>query len=97
MSEPVGFPGHSPYQLRLPGDIIVLAHRLPAASLSYRLNEAGTWSKNILVDEVVGVYPSLVNLRDGSALVIYYEEGEGSGIRARRFRLNRKGFSWLTF
>lgn len=97
VSEPVGFPGHSPYLLRIPGDIIVLAHRLPATSLHYSLNEARTWSENILIDEVPGAYPSMVNLRDGSVLVVYYEEGEGSSIRARRFRLNRGGFSWLTF
>jgi hypothetical protein len=28
-----------------------------------------------------------VNLRDGSLLVVYYEEGAGSDIRARRLRI----------
>ncbi|RFT17129.1 MAG: putative sialidase [Candidatus Saccharicenans subterraneus] len=97
VSEPVGFPGHSPYLLRIPGDIIVLAHRLPATSLHYSLDEARTWSQNIIIDKVIGAYPSMVELRDGSVLVVYYEEGQGSDIRARRFRLTRSGLTWLTF
>ncbi|MDH7494003.1 MAG: sialidase family protein [Candidatus Saccharicenans sp.] len=88
VSSPVGFPGHCPYLLRTPGDIIVLAHRLPGTSLHYSLDEARTWSENILIDEVGGAYPSMVNLRDGSVLVVYYEEGPGSDLRARRFRFD---------
>lgn len=97
VSRPVGFAGHSPYLLRIPGDIIVLAHRLPATSLHYSLDEARTWSQNIIIDRVIGAYPSMVNLRDGSVLVVYYEEGKGSDIRARRFRLTRRGLKWLAF
>lgn len=97
VSRPVGFAGHCPYLLRISGDIIVLAHRLPATSLHYSLNEAGNWSENIIIDEVIGAYPSMVGLRDGSVLVVYYEEGEGSDIRARCFRLTRRGLKWLTF
>lgn len=48
VSRPVGFPGHSPYLLRTTEDIIVLAHRLPGTSLHYSLDEARTWSKNII-------------------------------------------------
>ncbi|MBC7349676.1 MAG: exo-alpha-sialidase [Candidatus Aminicenantes bacterium] len=97
VSRPVGFPGHSPYLLRTTGGIIVLAHRLPGTSLHYSLDEARTWSENVKIDQVIGAYPSMVNLKDGSVLVVYYEEGAGSNIRARRFRLSREGIKWLNF
>ncbi|MGB9905917.1 MAG: sialidase family protein [Candidatus Saccharicenans sp.] len=97
VSRPVGFAGHCPYLLRTPGDIIVLAHRLPGTSLHYSLDEARTWSDNILIDEVGGAYPSMVNLSDGSVLVVYYEEGPGSDLRARRFRFDHGRLKWLTF
>jgi sialidase-1 len=43
-----------------------------------------------MVDETLGAYPSTVELKDGSVLVVYYEEGQGSGIRAYRFRVPAK-------
>ncbi len=97
VSTPIGFPGHCPYLLRAPGDIIVLAHRLPNTSLHYSRDEGATWSANILVDDVIGAYPSMVVLEDGSVLIVYYEEGAGSDIRARRFRVSAAGVEWLTF
>jgi hypothetical protein len=48
-----------------------------------------------VIDEVIGAYPSMVNLKDGSVLVVYYEEGAGSSIRSRRFRVTEKGIEWL--
>ncbi|MGQ9801387.1 MAG: sialidase family protein [Candidatus Saccharicenans sp.] len=97
VSKPVGFPGHCPYLLHTPAGIIVLAHRLPGTSLHYSLDEARTWSENIIIDRVIGAYPSMVNLKDGSVLVVYYEEGVGSNLRARRFRLTPEGIEWLKF
>ena len=47
------------------------------------------------VDGVGGAYPSMVNLKDGSVLIVYYEEGSGSSIRAKRFRAKRDGIKWL--
>jgi Neuraminidase (sialidase) len=95
LSKPIGFPGHCPYLLRTADNVIILAHRLPQTSLHYSLDEAKTWSANILVDDFLGAYLSMVNLRDGSILIVYYEEGERSNIRARRFRATRKGIEWL--
>jgi sialidase-1 len=95
VSKPMGFPGHCPYFLRTKDDIILLAHRVPSTSLHYSLDECKTWSENVLVDEVGGAYPSMVNLRDGSVLIVYYEEGGGSNIRAKRFRATRQGIEWL--
>ena len=66
VSKPMGFEGHCPYLLRTADDIILLAHRLPATSLHYSLDECKTWSQNVPVDNVIGAYPSMVNLKDGS-------------------------------
>ncbi|HOD50316.1 MAG TPA: exo-alpha-sialidase [Candidatus Hydrogenedentes bacterium] len=95
VSEPFGFPGHCPYLLRAAGDIILMAHRLPATSLHYSLDECATWSENVPVDSVGGAYPSMVNLDDGSVLIVYYEEGEGSSIRAKRLHATPNGIEWL--
>lgn len=96
VSKPMGFAGHCPCFLRTNDDIILLAHRLPNTSLHYSLDECKTWSQNVLIDDVIGAYPSMVNLKDGSVLVVYYEEGAGSSIRAKRFRATRQGIKWLT-
>jgi sialidase-1 len=95
VSEPMGFAGHCPYFLRTTSDIILLAHRVPSTSLHYSLDECRTWSENVLVDSVGGAYPSMVNLNDGSVLIVYYEEGGGSSIRARRFEATPTGITWL--
>jgi hypothetical protein len=95
VSKPIGFAGHCPYFLRTKDDIILLAHRVPNTSLHYSLDECRTWSTNVLIDEVIGAYPSMVNLKDGSVLVVYYEEGAGSSIRAKRFRATKQGVEWL--
>ena len=79
------------------GDILLLAHRLPQTSLHYSLDEGKTWSENVPVDDCIGAYPSMVELKDGSVLIVYYEEGAGSNIRARRFRLAQGGIDWLSF
>lgn len=90
-----GFPGHCPYLLRTRDGVLLVAHRLPQTSLHYSLDEGKTWSENVLIDEVIGAYPSLVELEDGTLLVVYYEEGEGSNIRAKRFRASREGIEFL--
>jgi hypothetical protein len=97
VSQPLGFPGHCPYLLRTSGGILVLAHRLPQTSLHYSYDDGRTWSENVVVDDRIGAYPSMVELRDGSVLIVYYEEGPGSNIRARRFRVGPEGLAWLAF
>ena len=95
VSKSLGFPGHCPYLLRTRENIILLAHRVPNTSLHYSLDECATWSENVVIDNVIGAYPSMVNLRDGTVLVVYYEEGQGSSIRAKRFRASPKGIEFL--
>lgn len=94
-AEQFGFPGHCHYLHRAPGDIILMAHRLPDTSLHYSLDECRTWSANVGVDTVFGAYPSMVTLKDGTILIVYYEEGPGSNVRAKRFRATRQGIEWL--
>jgi pimeloyl-ACP methyl ester carboxylesterase len=98
VSKPIGFPGHCPYLLRSQGNVVVLAYRdITTAStcLRYSRDECKTWSEAVVVDKLIGAYPSLVNLKDGSVLIIYYEEGPNSSIRAKRFRIDNAGVTWL--
>ncbi|MDA3925668.1 MAG: sialidase family protein [Kiritimatiellae bacterium] len=95
VAELFGFPGHCHYLHRTPDDIILMAHRIPSTSLHYSLDEGKSWSKNVIVDTVGGAYPSMVTLKDGTILIIYYEEGRGSSIRSKRFRATRNGIEWL--
>jgi sialidase-1 len=87
----IGFPGHCPHLTRLKTGAILLTHRLPNTALHVSRDEARTWQGPYIIDNKIGAYPSTVELKDGTVLVIYYEEGEGSAIRARRFKLNPDG------
>ncbi|HNT86313.1 MAG TPA: sialidase family protein [Candidatus Hydrogenedentes bacterium] len=95
VSKPMGFPGHCPHLHRSPEGVIVCAHRVPNTSLHYSTDECVTWSENVIIDEVGGAYPSMATLKDGSILIVYYEEGAGSSIRARKFRATKEGIQWL--
>jgi sialidase-1 len=105
-SQPIGFVAHCPYLLRTASDpnIILLGFRgyktLNASdgavtTLRYSLDECKTWSKAFSVDTYGGAYPSMVNLKDGSVLIVYYEEGPQSHIRVKRFRVSKDGIQWL--
>ena len=99
VSKPIGFTGHCPYLLRTCNGIVVLATRhdkMGVTALRYSLDECKTWSDNVVVDAVGGAYPSLVNLEDGSVLIVYYEEGDRSSVRAKRFRATPDGIEWLS-
>ncbi|MBI5092714.1 MAG: exo-alpha-sialidase [Candidatus Hydrogenedentes bacterium] len=97
VSKPMGFPGHCPYFLRTGEGTIICAHRLPNTSLHFSRDECQTWSDNVPVDSLIGAYPSMVNLKDGSVLIVYYEEGAGSNIRARKFKTGPSGVEWITW
>lgn len=97
VSTPMGFPGHAPYLHRTPEGAVVCAHRLPQTSLHVSWDECATWGDGVLVDDFIGAYPSMVTLKDGAILIVYYEEGEGSSIRARKFRAAKDGITWLTW
>jgi len=97
VSVPMGFPGHAPYLHRTPEGAIVCAHRLPQTSLHVSWDECATWGEAVQVDDFIGSYASMVTLKDGAILIVYYEEGEGSSIRARKFRAAKDGITWLTW
>ncbi len=74
---------------------ILLTHRVPATALHYSLDECRTWHGPIVVDTVGGAYPGFVTLKDGSVLIVYYEEGKESNIRCRRFTVTTKGIQFI--
>lgn len=91
----IGFPGHAPHLTRLSSGEILLTHRVPNTALHITRDEGKSWQGPYVLDEAIGAYPSTVELKDGSVLVVYYEEGEGSAIRAMRLRLRKDGIEKL--
>jgi hypothetical protein len=91
----IGFPGHCPHFTRLSTGEILLAHRLPFTALHISRDEAKTWQGPYVIDQTPGAYPSTVELKDHSVLIVYYEEGVGSAVRARRFVLTTKGIQFV--
>jgi sialidase-1 len=91
----IGFAGHAPHLTRLSTGEILLTHRVPNTALHISRDEGRSWQGPFVLDEVIGAYPSTMELKDGSVLVVYYEEGEGSAIRAMRFRVHKNGIQKL--
>lgn len=91
----IGFVGHCPHFTRLRSGEILLTHRLPGTALHVSRDEGQSWLGPYLIDTTPGAYASTVELPDGSVLAVYYEEGQGSGVRARRFRLTGDGLVFL--
>ena len=103
VSEDAGFPGHCPNFLRTKDDVILLGTRLPATMVRISRDECKTWSAPIKVDDVSGAYPGMVELKDGSILIVYYENDIWESkdrqtrvrIRAKRFHITDTGVAWL--
>lgn len=93
----IGFPGHAPHFTRLSTGAILMTHRVPQTALHVSRDECRTWQGPYVLDSVGGAYPATVELKDGSVLVVYYEEGEGSAVRAQRFRLEAEGIAPLAW
>lgn len=91
----IGFPGHCPHFTRLRTGEILLSHRLPLTALHVSRDEGRTWQGPYQIDTTPGAYPSTVELKDGTVLVVYYEEGANSAIRAKRFKLTTDGIEFL--
>ena len=108
-AESTGFSGHSPYLYETPDGVYVLGTRtgktplegdgvLPeTTTIRLSFDEGKTWGPPVTVDRKLGAYPSMATLSDGSALIAYYEEGPGSNIRARKFRISEGRLEWLKF
>ena len=91
----IGFKGHCPHLTRLSTGEIILSHRVPQTSIHVSTDDTKTWKGPYLIDDVVGAYPSPVELKDKSVLIVYYTEGKDSVIRAKRFRLKPNGIEFL--
>lgn len=91
----IGFKAHAPHFTRLSSGEILLTHRLPATALHVSRDECRTWQGPYQLDTVGGAYPATVELKDGSVLAVYYEEGADSAVRALRFRLRPEGIEPL--
>ena len=100
-SEPTGFRGISPYLLRAHNGIVVMVygqigHEEPLGTvIRFSLDDCATWSEAVLVARPAGSHPTMVNLEDGSVLAVYYDQGRGRDIRARRFNVTESGIEWL--
>jgi hypothetical protein len=87
-----GFHGEAPYLYRLKnGTILLGVRRRPDTVLYVSRDETRTWQGPYQIDNVLGAYPSIVELKDGTVLIVYYTEGKNSEIRLRRFQINSDG------
>ena len=86
---PLGFAGHCPYLLMMRSGVLLMGHRVPQTSLHFSLDEGRTWQGPVKIDEYIGAYPSMLELKDGWVLFIYYEEGPNSAIRAVFLKVTR--------
>jgi hypothetical protein len=91
----IGFDGHAPHFTRLSTGEVLLTHRLPQTALHVSRDDCKTWQGPYILDQVIGAYPATVELKDGTILAIYYTEGNGSHVRALRFRLRQDGIDLL--
>jgi sialidase-1 len=96
----IGFQGHSPSFTRLKSGALLLTyraffddfqHKKGYTGMRISYDEGKTWTGPYMIDKMWGAYPSTVELKDGSILAVYYEEGQKSCIRALRFKLPKKG------
>ncbi len=90
-----GFPAHCPHLNRLSTGEILLGHRLPHTSIHVSRDDTKSWQGPYEIDSCIGAYPATIELKDHSILIIYYTEGNGSVIRARRFHLKADGIEFL--
>lgn len=90
-----GFLADAPSFTRLSSGEILLSYRgyapdraWTSAYTAFRLSrdEGRSWEGPYRVARRHGAYPATVELRDGTVLMVYYEEGAASTIRAARFR-----------
>ncbi|MDB5208425.1 MAG: hypothetical protein JWR72_3500 [Flavisolibacter sp.] len=92
----IGFYGDAPSFTRLQSDEILLSVRgyltkektgPSYTCLRISSDECKTWQGPYLVDKSSGAYPSTIELKDKTILIIFYQEGAGSGIGAIRFKM----------
>ncbi len=91
----IGFQGHAPSFTRLRSGEILLSYRAFVndhdaktgyTGLRVSRDEGKSWEGPYRIDNKWGAYPATVELKDGTILIVYYEEGKQSGVRALRFK-----------
>jgi hypothetical protein len=68
---------------------------VPNTSIHISRDDCKTWQGPIEIDSCIGAYPSTVELKDHTILIVYYSEGPGSAIRAQRFKITQNGIEKL--
>ncbi len=96
---PIGIAGHAPCVIEPRSGVLVCGIRMVGSAhgtgVIVSRDQGKTWRGPYRVDTVGGAYPGLVELADGSIYIVYYEEGAGSKIRGKRFRLTEDGIAPL--
>jgi len=90
----LGIRGHCPYLLLTSNNILLCGIRNPenrSTDLIYSTDLGKNWNGPVMIDNVLGAYPSLVELPDSRILFIYYTEGEGSDIRCMYLNVDNSG------
>ncbi|NLS97358.1 MAG: exo-alpha-sialidase [Planctomycetaceae bacterium] len=99
-SEPqeLGISGDCPYLLMTSRGVLLcgIRHRpTKNTCVIYSLDQGKTWTGPIAIDNVLGAYPSMVELPDGRVLTVYYTEGKGSDIRCVYLKADGDGVAVL--
>jgi hypothetical protein len=95
-SEPreLGIAGDCPYLLLTSRGVLLcgIRHRdTKSTCVIYSRDQGRTWNGPVTIDNVLGAYPSMVELPDGRILVVYYTEGKGSDIRCLYLKADASG------
>ena len=93
----LGIKGDCPYLLLTSKSILLCGIRqreMKCTSVLYSDDFGKTWNM-IVIDKVLGAYPSLVELPDGRIFVVYYTEGKGSDIRCLYLQADSSGVRLL--
>ena len=93
-AQALSIPGDCPYLLLTAKNILLcgIRHRpTKSTCVIYSTDLGQTWQGPVTLDNVLGAYPSLVELPDGRVLVVYYTEGQGSDIRCLYLRADSSG------
>lgn len=90
----LGISGDCPYLLLTSKRILLcgIRHRPTKSTCLIYSNDLGkTWQGPATLDNVLGAYPSMVELPDGRVVIVYYTEGKGSDIRCLHVRADHSG------
>lgn len=94
----LGIEGDCPYLLLTSKDILLCGVRqrsTKCTSVIYSTDFGRTWKGPVVLDKVLGAYPSLVELPDGRVLVVYYTDGASSDIRCVWLKADASGVEVL--